>query len=313
MGSYRRASGMGIELQKQWMAALDSRTRDSHRELDGEKADIDGRFSNGLSYPGDPTGPASEVWNCRCTMVAALPGHDVLRDRNTSKLETSYEEWKAGRDPKKPKPSGRTLKEFMDTPAAERAAKKAGVSKAQLRKRIVAKLGADGKTGRDFLSMTRAEQQEVLKEAVELTRKQDKPRRNVRVVNDALYNSQKNYVERHGGVVKRDAEAEEHLDKLGAGASSLDDAVLLRPDASTSEVLEEVFHFKQNLRGDYSDAPVDEMVARRETDAQKFLLSVAERSNIPILETELTKRNLARYESDLREILEQRRSGHESE
>nr|DAG78604.1 MAG TPA: minor capsid protein [Caudoviricetes sp.] len=313
MGSYRRASGMGIELQKQWMASLDSHTRDSHRELDGEKADIDGRFSNSLRYPGDPTGPASEVWNCRCTMVAALPGHDVLRDRNTSKLETSYEEWKAGRDPKKPKPSGRTLKEFMDTPAAERAAKKAGVSKAQLRKRIVAKLGAGGKTGRDFPSMTRAEQQEVLKEAVELTRKQDKPRRNVRVVNDALYNSQKNYVERHGGVVKRDAEAEEHLDKLGAGASSLDDAVLLRPDASTSEVLEEVFHFKQNLQGDYSDAPVDEMVARREIDAQKFLLSVAERYNIPISETELTKRNLARYESDLREILEQRRSGHESE
>ena len=86
-----------------------------------------------------------------------------------------------------------------------------------------------------------------------------------------------------------------------------------RPDASTSEVLEEVFHFKQNLRGDYSDAPVDEMVTRREIDAQKFLLSVAERYNIPRSETELTKRNLARYESDLRKILEQRRSGHESE
>lgn len=93
IGSYQRASGMGIELKKQRIATLDSRTRDSHRELDGEKADIDAKFSNGLSYPGDPAGPASEVWNCRCTLVAALPGHDVLRNRNTGKLETSYKDW----------------------------------------------------------------------------------------------------------------------------------------------------------------------------------------------------------------------------
>ena len=165
--SYDRARGMGIDVRARWMATLDSRTRDSHRQLDGEVAGDDGRFSNGLRYPGDPAGPASEVWNCRCTLVASMPGYDAFEDRNTSKLETSYEDWKAGRDPKSAKPSGRSLREFMGTPAAERAAKKASISKAQLRKRIVSQLNADGKTGRDFPSMTRAEQQTVLSSAVE--------------------------------------------------------------------------------------------------------------------------------------------------
>lgn len=167
VSSYDRARGMGIDVRARWMATLDSRTRDSHRQLDGEVAGDDGRFSNGLRYPGDPTGPASEVWNCRCTLVASMPGYDAFEDRNESKLETSYEDWKAGRDPKRPKPSGRTLKEFMDTPAAESAARRAGVSKAQLRRRIVSQLNADGRTGRDFPSMTRAEQQEALGRAVE--------------------------------------------------------------------------------------------------------------------------------------------------
>lgn len=283
------------------MATLDSRTRDSHRQLDGEVVGDDGKFSNGLRYPGDPEGPAAEVWNCRCTLVAALPGHDVFEGRDAHGLETSYEDWKAGRDPKKPKPSGRSLKEFMDTPAAERAAKKAGVSKAQLRKRIVAKLGAGGKTGRDFPSMTRAEQQEVLKEAVELTRKQDKPRRNVRVVNDALYNSQKNYVERHGGkVIRGDKEWEDHLDKMGAGASAVGDTIILRNDATTSEVLEEVFHFRQSQRGDYSEFDTETMRNLRERDAQMYLLDSEKQYNIPKEETEQTKKALDYYLGKLR-------------
>lgn len=71
--SYRQAEEMGIEVMKEWLASLDSRTRDSHAKLDGERVKYDAKFSNGLRYPGDPDGAPGEVYNCRCTMKAFLP------------------------------------------------------------------------------------------------------------------------------------------------------------------------------------------------------------------------------------------------
>lgn len=93
---YERAAGMGIDVEKQWLAALDQRTRGSHRHLDGETVKLNGEFSNGLKYPGDPDGPGSEVYNCRCTMVPVIgdvPYDEVERANKLGGM--SYEEWKA--------------------------------------------------------------------------------------------------------------------------------------------------------------------------------------------------------------------------
>lgn len=61
------AKKKGADVLKQWDAALDARTRDSHARVDGEIRELDEKFSNGLMFPGDPSGGAAEVVNCRCT------------------------------------------------------------------------------------------------------------------------------------------------------------------------------------------------------------------------------------------------------
>ena len=75
--SYTAAQKMGIKLKKEWLATLDGRTRHSHAMLDGEQVDNEKKFSNGCMFPGDPNGPAAEVYNCRCTLIAAVDGVDT--------------------------------------------------------------------------------------------------------------------------------------------------------------------------------------------------------------------------------------------
>lgn len=94
--SYQRAQGMGIKVKKQWLATLDGRTRSSHRTLDGESVDVDDAFSNGLMYPGDPSGPGSQIYNCRCTLVADLSDYPAEQVNRASKLgDMTYEQWRA--------------------------------------------------------------------------------------------------------------------------------------------------------------------------------------------------------------------------
>lgn len=103
MDSYAAAEKMGIKLKKEWLATLDSRTRHSHAMLDGEQVAQDKKFSNGCRFPGDPQGPPWEIYNCRCTMVAALDDVDTsgaqrrARDPETGESvvvsDMTYQEW----------------------------------------------------------------------------------------------------------------------------------------------------------------------------------------------------------------------------
>lgn len=70
-GTYQTYNSAGLE-KKEWLATLDPRTRDSHLHLNRKVASMDEPFSNGLMYPGDSSGPASEVINCRCTLLPVI-------------------------------------------------------------------------------------------------------------------------------------------------------------------------------------------------------------------------------------------------
>lgn len=73
--SLSHAKDLSINVQKQWMCTLDGRTRDTHRELDGQSVLIEEPFkveNLTIMYPGDPEAHPSMIYNCRCTMVGDL-------------------------------------------------------------------------------------------------------------------------------------------------------------------------------------------------------------------------------------------------
>lgn len=79
MDAYARADSLGIKIEKEWMATLDNRTRDSHQRLDGERVPWKKVFSNGLMYPGDPDGRPEEVYNCFIGETKITTDSNIIR------------------------------------------------------------------------------------------------------------------------------------------------------------------------------------------------------------------------------------------
>lgn len=88
--SRRIAKNKGADIVRMWDAALDGRTRDSHRMVDGEIRELDEKFSNGLMFPGDPFGGAAEVVNCRCVALTRARWALDEEELNTLKDRAAY-------------------------------------------------------------------------------------------------------------------------------------------------------------------------------------------------------------------------------
>jgi SPP1 gp7 family putative phage head morphogenesis protein len=73
---FKDAQDAGVDMRTVWIAALDDRTRDSHRDLDGQYADKNGLFHWGgmtAEGPGLWGDPAMDI-NCRCALGAVIEG-----------------------------------------------------------------------------------------------------------------------------------------------------------------------------------------------------------------------------------------------
>lgn len=74
LGSFAAAKQTGLDLQKEWLATPDDRTRETHSIANGQVQNLDDPFYVGgdqLMWPGDISMGASadEVINCRCTLT----------------------------------------------------------------------------------------------------------------------------------------------------------------------------------------------------------------------------------------------------
>ncbi len=94
----------------------------------------------------------------------------------------------------------------------------------------------------------------------------------------------------------------EHLEKADAYAVTIGDVIYFREDATVSDVLEETYHFKQNLKGLNNRYGYKQREIMNEIDAKEYLLSVVDKYKIPEEETALTIKQLRNYKNQRKEL-----------
>lgn len=257
------AKKKGADVVKQWDASLDKRTRDSHARVDGEIKELDEKFSNGLMFPGDPSGSAAEVINCRCT--SNTRARWALDDAELQ-----------------------TLKERAEYFGLDQTESFEDFKEKYLR-------AVENSEKNDIISSDR----------VLTHRKTSTDGREI--INQATYNKVTKSVIKKGGEIitaSDDNDWLRYLNERGATAVTIGDSIILRTDATTTEVLEEVFHFNQNREGLNSQYPTIQRMIMNEIEAQEYLISVADKYKIPQAEREETKALLESYKKQ-RETLKQ--------
>ena len=95
LSSMEYAQAKGFKIEKKWLTGQDSKVRSSHARLNNDTEPLDEPFQNGLMYPGDPSGSASEIINCRCTIRNVIT--EVDENGQDVEIYGKYTKWKQER------------------------------------------------------------------------------------------------------------------------------------------------------------------------------------------------------------------------
>ena len=100
------AKNNGLDMKKKWLATLDTRTRHTHRHLDGEVKDITENFESSGCLGQAPhlfegKNSAKENINCRCVLLFYIDDDELptvrrARDENNKGIVIpfmTYREW----------------------------------------------------------------------------------------------------------------------------------------------------------------------------------------------------------------------------
>lgn len=119
------------------------------------------------------------------------------------------------------------------------------------------------------------------------------------IIDKLLYNKLTSKARKEGAkIVVANAQMEAHLAANDATASSIGDVIIFSKEPTVSDVLEELYHFKQNKDGLYISYPHSQRYIMCEIEAKKYLIAVEGKYNIPSAERELTRQHLKKLKTE---------------
>ena len=107
-------------------------------------------------------------------------------------------------------------------------------------------------------------------------------------------------------IIRDDPWFNARMEEQNASAITYGDVLVFGKNATVSDVIEETYHYKQNLQGLNADKPHELRIILNEIDAKKYLIDNAKKFKIPRGETELTKEQLKNYEEQLQDWYKRR-------